>query len=391
MAERPALNWVAEWIVGLPTALLSLQSAVLSIGRAIRAGTANCIDVQQTMQALMGVREILKPGPTILLPALREQAVSLSRLHDHFNEPQLNEATKTEASRRVSVSESAIPAAKEIVSSLEYVLASVEAMLVLEEPKVTTLNYYPAPRFFVPRGRATINLLRTIAGMLVGFVIWDVTAWTEGPLFMANVAVALVIFVSLDDPVAGNRINLLGTAAGGVAAIAAKFMLMPWSNDPLWLAFVLFLLLFFAVFAETKAKYASLGIFYINAVLVLLEPTNPQQYDLSLALNSLVALIAAYAFVPLVFMAIGTPKIGAERVDNLLNQMQIRLRAIKTNPPLVRAQQLTWETEMYDAMQQLAASTNDPHDRARAVDYLLAGRQACGLVAAPSLTAIVLG
>src|ERR1700722_3479864 len=38
IAERPALSWVKSWIAGIPTALLSLQSAVLSMRDAARRG-----------------------------------------------------------------------------------------------------------------------------------------------------------------------------------------------------------------------------------------------------------------------------------------------------------------------------------------------------------------
>jgi len=350
MAERPALKWIKQSIVGLPTALLSLQSNVLCIGRAIRFDKIDCRSVQRARLALIDARDVLKAGAETPVPALQEQAASLAHLRTD------------------------LPVLAEIASAMQYLLASVEAMLTLKAPN-KPIRSYPAPKFLAQRERAKINLARAVVGMLLAFLIWDATAWTEGAPFMAFAAVALVIFVSLDDPVAGNRLNLIGTVIGGVVGLAAKFLLLTWHNDPVWLVMVLLPLIFVAVWVEVTPRYGRLAIFYINALLIMVEPTNPQQYDFAQGLNTLVALAAAYAFVSIVFIAIGAPKSGRKRIDELLGRMCRHLGMTQKISCATRDQQLAWETGMYDGMQQLQAESQNCRDRALAVELLLAGRR----------------
>jgi uncharacterized membrane protein YccC len=359
MAERPALKWIKNSIVGLPTALLSLQSNVLCVGRAIRFGKIDSRNVQRARLALVDVRDVLKTGAQTSVPALREQAASLARLR------------------------TGLPALTEIVSAMQYLLASIEAILTRKAPN-ELIRSYPAPKFLAQRERAKINLARAAVGMLLTFLIWDATAWTEGALFMAYAAVALVIFVSLDDPVAGNRLNLLGTVIGAFAGLASKFFLLTWHNNPAWLVIVLFPSIFVAVWVEVKPEYVKLAIFYINALLIMVEPTNPQQYDFAQELNTLVALVAAYAFVSIVFIAIGTPKSGPERIDELLGRMCRHLGMAQKIPRATPDQQLVWETGMYDGIQQLQAESKNPRDRALAVELLLTGRRFFDSIPSPS-------
>lgn len=254
-----------------------------------------------------------------------------------------------------------------------YLLGGLEAVLTLHPPDLVSPPY-PRPKFAAHRSYATTNLIRTGVGMLSGFIIWDVTAWADGDTFLVNVAVALVVFVTLEDPVSANWPNLIGNLIGGVVALAAKYLLLVHENDPLSLAIVLFLLMFIGAWAETKPRLASLGLFYTNGLLVLMEPKNPQQYDFVQDVNVLIALVVAYAFVPLVFLAIGAPRKGPERAAELLVRMwrnRSRVRSCVT-----RQQRLWWETQMYDELQRLQAVTNNPKDREIGVNLLLSGLRA---------------
>ena len=150
---------------------------------------------------------------------------------------------------------------------------------------------------------------------------------------------------------------------------------LTWHNDPVWLVMVLLPLIFVAVWVEVTPRYGRLAIFYINALLIMVEPTNPQQYDFAQGLNTLVALAAAYAFVSIVFIAIGAPKSGRKRIDELLGRMCRHLGMTQKISCATRDQQLAWETGMYDGMQQLQAESQNCRDRALAVELLLAGRR----------------
>jgi uncharacterized membrane protein YccC len=353
VAERRALHWVKSWIRGIPTALLSLQSAVLSIRGAASRQDATRANACLLTDALQGVAVFLRSSAALDLPSLRRQADSLA---------ELRQASWAQAS-----------AHREIIDALVYLLGGLEAILTLHPPDAVS-PLYPQPKFVAHRSYATTNLIRTVLGMLLGFVIWDVTAWADGATFLVNVAVALVIFVTLDDPVSANRPNIIGNLIGGVVAMPTKYLLLVHENDPLSLAIVLFLLMFIGAWAETKPRLASLGLFYMNGLLVLMEPKNPQQYDFVQDVNVLIALVVAYAFVPLVFLAIGAPRKGPERAAELLARM--RRNRCRGQSFATRQQRLRWETQMYDELQRLQAVTNNPRDREIGVNLLLSGLRA---------------
>ena len=187
---------------------------------------------------------------------------------------------------------------------------------------------------------------------------------------MTNVAVALVLFVAMDDPIAGNWPNLIGNLIGGLVALAAKYLVLVHTTHPVTLVIVLFPALLIGAWTETKPKLASFGMFYLNGLLVLLNPLNPQQYDFVSDINVLIALVFAYAFVPMIFLAIGAPRRGSERIAELLARLR-RYRSGIT-PSSTRHQRLAGESQMYDEFQRLQAVTDDPRFRECAVNLLIA-------------------
>jgi uncharacterized membrane protein YccC len=208
-----------------------------------------------------------------------------------------------------------------------------------------------------------------VVGILLGFLIWDVTAWSNGDTFMVNIAVALVIFVANDDPIAGNWPNLFGNLIGGLVALAAKYLVLVHTTHPLTLVIVLFPALLIGAWTETKPKLAFLGLMYLNGLLTLLEPGNPQQYDFNHDINVLIGMVFAFAFVPMIFLAIGAPRRGAERIAELLTRLRRYRNSITLNS--ARQERLAGESQMYDELQRLQAVTDDPGLRERAVNALL--------------------
>jgi uncharacterized membrane protein YccC len=165
-----------------------------------------------------------------------------------------------------------------------------------------------------------------------------------------------------------------------------KHLFLPISNDPVWLAIVLFPLMFIGSLLLTRTELTAPAITMIFVALTILELDNPQTYNFSQDLNTVLAFTAAYIFVPLVFLLVGTPKSGMARVEELLDRMRRWLHRAEDKPFKTRREMMEWETAMYDAMQQLQAEVRMPAHRAKAVDLLLAGRKhlAVPAVAAPS-------
>jgi uncharacterized membrane protein YccC len=348
LAERPALNRVKPWICGVPTALLSLQSAVLSMRDTISpqaratAGAAT--------EVLHGAADFLRSGVALELPALDRQMDSLRELLK---------------SQRAQA-----PEMRETIHALLYLLGSLQALLTFQPPDAA-IPLYPPPRFAARPYAATINMIRAIVGMGAGFIIWDLTAWPQGPVFMVIIAVVMVVLVKIDDPVIAIWAAVAGSTAGGVIALGLKYLLLVRFNDPVNLILALFPFLFIAAWIETKGRIAPFGVVLAIGLLYVTEPSNPQSYDFAHDVNTLMAIEAGCVFTALAFLTIGTPKKGAERIAELLARMRRRRRAALST--WTDEQRLSWETCMYDELHRLQEATTDTAHRRHGVNLLLSG------------------
>ena len=364
MAARPALRWVRSWITGLPTALLSFQSGVLLAARQMRQEGAQSPELLQTRQAITSVADLLVTGMSTPISALRENSKYLVQLRNN-----LEQAADHDRASQL------LPALSEIVSAIHFLVASIEAVLMLQSPDEMVSRNYPPPLFLPMYRRAWINLARAVVGIVVGSLIYDATAWPDAPFFLVNVCVAMVIYLQIDNPLTVNALNVVGVLVGGVVGLSVKHFLLPLSNNPLWLAISLFPVMFIATLVQMRPNLVGVTVTCIFVLLTILQLDNPQQYNMAQDLNTFVAFFAAYTFVPLVFLMIGTPKRGRERVNQFLDRMRLQLRIAERKPLTTRSRQLQWETSMYDALQQLQAEVQSPADRATAVDLLLSGRK----------------
>jgi uncharacterized membrane protein YccC len=357
-AERPALIWVKTWIGGIPTALLSFQSAVLGIRDTARRGGATAAGVLRATDAIDGVAVLVRSPSALDLPSLRRQRATLAGLGQDL--------------------EAQAPATKEILDALVYLLAGLEAILTLSPPEAAP-EPYPKPTFVAHRPRAMTNAIRAAVGILLGFLIWDVTAWSHGIVFMILVAVALVIFVNVDDPVVANLAAIIGSTAGCLLGLLAKYFILIRGNAPLNLLIVLFPLVFIGAWIETKGKLGPLGVVMVIGMLLVIEPANPQEYNFVNDVNSFIAIEFAFGFMVLVFSAIGAPQKGTERIIELLTQMRkLRLDARFCSS---RQDRFGWQTRMYDELQRLQAVTKDPRHRRHGANLLLSGLKALQPVA----------
>jgi uncharacterized membrane protein YccC len=364
MAERPAMHWVRPWITGLPTALLSLQSESLVAARQLRAGNTSPCHLDQIRSALSDVAAMLSIGRNTSIQALRQQCSLLVQLRSDIDHAAARDSSSV-----------ILPTLGEITSALLYLVAAIEAVLLLKDPENVAARTYPPLVFFAQHRRAVTNMLRAVVGILLGFAIYDITAWSDGPFFLVNIAVAMVIYLQLDNPLTLNTLNLVGVVAGGIVGLVAKHMFLPISNDPVWLAIVLFPLMFVGSLILVRTELTAPAITFVFVTLTILELDNPQKYDFRRELNTFMAFAAAYAFVPVVFLLVGAPKAGLARVEELLERMRLHLRRAERKPFTSRRQQMEWETCMYDALQQLQAEVKSPIHRATAVDLLLSGRR----------------
>jgi uncharacterized membrane protein YccC len=350
IAERPALTQVERWFRGVPTALLSLQSAVLSLRDNSKPANAFPADRAPALKVLERAAQLLRKDALPDLPTVQEQSTLLTRVSAN--------------------SETTNPAVNEIASSVLALLIGLEAILTLKRPHLSA-EPYPPPKFATEPGYATINLIRTIVAVVVGFAIWDFTAWPHGTVFMEMIAVATVVFVKMEDPVMASSAGIVGTSVGCVSGLAVKYCLLVGESNPLSLVVVVSVAVWMGAWIQTRRKVAPLGNVFVIGFLVVFEPRNPQDYNFVRDINVFIAVVFAFGFVSLVFLAIGAPLKGRERVAALLARMRHRLSRARGD--LTRQQVLQWETQMYDQLQGLQAATNDDQPREVGVNLLLNG------------------
>ncbi len=357
LAESPALRRVKVWLVGLPTALLSVQSSVLCMGSKGAMTEEGRRTVRQIRNAMLDIGVALAQWSGTLDASPRPRVDELTRLRERLELIDVGHAARAGDPPAAPESAFVAAAARDLISALSYVLASFQAMFELREPDKPAVTRFPAPKFPTDRRRAIINSWRALLGITLAYGIWDLTQWSQGSLFWVNVAIALVLFLTLDDPVAGNRANLWGTLIGGAAGLAAKHLLLIRSDRPLDLLLVMFPFIAIGVYMETTPRLAAWGVFLMNAFLILVEPSNPQRYDFASDVNTLVAIVGAYALVSVIFTAIGTPKRGRGRALELLEELRRVRRSLQDGETFTWERWQTCQSRAFDVIRRLQAET----------------------------------
>ncbi|TGD97744.1 FUSC family protein [Methylobacterium nonmethylotrophicum] len=151
----------------------------------------------------------------------------------------------------------------------------------------------PAP----PAAVIAANAARLV--LLVGsaWLLWFVTAWPSGPIFII-LAVSLGLnFTTLPNVERGTWPCLWGVALGQAAGLALKFG--PLTSTPSFglLAATLIPCLTIGAVGATDRRSAVLALGFNVSFLLAAAPQNPMQYDLGASLNEAVAVVAGVALV----------------------------------------------------------------------------------------------
>jgi uncharacterized membrane protein YccC len=350
-AERPSLRArVRRWVSGMPTALLSIQLATLEVCR--NGGDRDTDDAQAVRSILVPLRELVRPGSLVALSHVRTTADRL--VSERPGSPASTAATNAAAS----------------------LLAGIEATLTLRPPTCRVCPYPPLV-FVVDRRRAWAALLRSVIGVVIGFLIWDATAWPAGPVFLLWVAVALVLGAGVEDSVGNLRLFFLGNLVGIIVGISALYLLLPWSDRFEWLALVLIVLLGIGVWAETFGPTAGIALGYCNGLLLAgINPANPQHYNLEGSINDVSGLLAGMAFASVLFLLIGALGTKKEQVRRALDRMRFEAGLAMQLGFQGRENQFARESRMCDDLRRVQVASEDAGDRRAAVNLLLACRGA---------------
>jgi uncharacterized membrane protein YccC len=345
-AERPAMRRVRQWIDGLPTALLSLQSSTLELAR---HGGPVAVQVRADFKR---IRELLRAGAFVSLHAVR------------FESNCLCSDRSTNA------------VAAEATDALAYILACVQATLSLEPP-TEPVRLYPPPTFSIDRRPGYAVLVRCAVGTPLAFLVWDATAWTSGPSFLVYTSVMLILSAMAGDASGRIKLFLRGAMVGVTLGIAALFLLLPFSDDFLWLATVLALALIPGVWAQISPKLAGMTLGFNLGFLLGIEPTNFQHYSLAVSINAAIGMVAGIAFGGTILPLLSPPPNPRRQIRLHLQRVRrVVAQAFEQGATDDADQRLAWETIAYDQVQHLIAAGGTPMNLSSSLGHLLRARAA---------------
>lgn len=153
------------------------------------------------------------------------------------------------------------------------VLTGVEVMLE-DLCEVLTSHYAGVRRINMPEHHrlhrrsdkylALLNAVRTMAAILVGALVWEVTAWDEGPLFVTFISLICARFSTFDNTVMVSRHFFYGALWAVIAGIVPVFIVMPLTSSYVVLSMTLGVLMFIGGLALRYPPTAVMAASYAN-------------------------------------------------------------------------------------------------------------------------------
>nr|WP_260175943.1 FUSC family protein [Acetobacter oeni] len=151
-------------------------------------------------------------------------------------------------------------------------------------------------------GRAAIaNGLRSFAAVLIAALIWEITAWPTGTLFVMFVSVVCARFASFSNTVIASKNFFLGAVWAVIAAVIPVFFVMPVTSDYPLLCFAAGIPMLIGGLVNRHPATAAMGASFVNFFPYMLEPENHFRVDELQWFNSSTALLAGLGFGVLVF------------------------------------------------------------------------------------------
>ncbi|MBB2202217.1 FUSC family protein [Gluconacetobacter tumulisoli] len=120
---------------------------------------------------------------------------------------------------------------------------------------------------------------RTAIGILGAGLIWEVTAWNEGPSFFSYLTLVSGLLATRDIPAVAARDFLAGALCSTVVAFLFVFLVTPAVTAPECLVFLLFIPMFVGGLAAREAGLATHAMAFNMFLPVLIAPKNGGRTD----------------------------------------------------------------------------------------------------------------
>ncbi|AYD01448.1 FUSC family protein [Neorhizobium sp. NCHU2750] len=322
----------------------------------VRAASGSIMQLIATAQ---GLREHLELHPegadplaesvaSLLDTAGKDMPLALGKL------PTLEEDVRDAMSRNVQ--DNGFTARLVTLARLEIMLEGVRQTAAYATAFSARAGRGPNTRFafHVDHTHAWQNAVRAFVTVVVGALIWIMTAWSSGPPFVIIAAVIAALYATRPNPIAGGKGFLNGGIAAVPAAMVCNFAILPLINAFVPLALVLGTFLFVAGLAMRLPRYAAPATVF--AFLFLDMATPPGIADRVQAVdffNGAIALITGVGFGIVVFSLIYPANPRAVRT-RLLAATHRDLRRVATRPDRWTVE--TWLSLGADRLGRLAAT-----------------------------------
>ncbi|MFG1431776.1 FUSC family protein [Xanthobacter sp. V2C-8] len=219
------------------------------------------------------------------------------------------------------------------------------------------------PQFLLHRDitGARAATLRAAGAVLVVGAVWLATGWAYGPFMLMGAAIMTSLFSTFDNPALTMRFVLGGSVAGALAALAARWLVLPHAGDLVQVIAltVPFILLGAGVMAHRRTMLA--GMDYNMSLLLLLQPAFPlhgtpagmAQMVLAMLLGPLIAMVA---------FRVAFPMDARRRRAMLIGMMVGELKAM-ARAPLGPAEVARWRARLYHRLLRLVRWSEKSGDR----------------------------
>lgn len=208
---------------------------------------------------------------------------------------------------------------------------------------------------------ARIATLRAAGAVLVVGALWLATGWTYGPFMLMGAAIMTSLFSTFDNPALTMRFVLGGSVAGALAALAARWLVLPLAGDMTQVTALTVPFLFLGAFIMAHRVTLLAGMDYNMALLLLLQPAFP----LHGTPTGMVQMVLAMLLGPLIAMVafrIAFPVDARRRRDMLIGMMVHELQAM-ARAPFGPAEASRWRARLYHRLLRLVRWSEKSGDR----------------------------
>lgn len=203
--------------------------------------------------------------------------------------------------------------------------------------------------------------LRAAGAVLVVGALWLTTGWTYGPFMLMGAAIMTSLFSTFDNPALTMRFVLGGSVAGALAALAARWLVLPYADSLAGVIALTVPFLFIGAFIMAHRTTMLAGMDYNMALLLLLQPAFPLHGTPAIMVQMVLAMLAG-PMVALVAYRVAFP-VDARRRRTMLVQMMVRELSDMARAPYGPDHARRWRARLYHRLLRLVRWTEKSGDR----------------------------